>query len=46
MKINFTKNEYRLLLDMVEIAEWVLIALNADTVPPNTARSHIYVLYP
>jgi L-rhamnose mutarotase len=26
MKINFTKNEYRLLLDMVEIAEWVLNA--------------------
>ncbi len=26
MKINFTKNEYRFLLDMVEIAEWVLNA--------------------
>ena len=26
MKINFTKKEYRLLLDMVEIAEWVLSA--------------------
>lgn len=26
MKINYTKNEYRLLLDMVEIAEWVLNA--------------------
>jgi hypothetical protein len=26
MKLNFTKNEYRLLLDMVEIAEWVLNA--------------------
>ena len=26
MKINYTKKEYRLLLDMVEIAEWVLNA--------------------
>jgi L-rhamnose mutarotase len=26
MKINFTNKEYRLLLDMVEIAEWVLNA--------------------
>ena len=26
MKINFTKKEYRLLLDMVEMAEWVLNA--------------------
>ena len=24
MKINYTKKEYRLLLDMVEMAEWVL----------------------
>jgi hypothetical protein len=30
MKINFTKKEYRLLLDMVEIAEWVLNAHKSD----------------
>jgi hypothetical protein len=30
MKINFTQNEYRLLLDMVEIAEWVLNSQRTD----------------
>jgi hypothetical protein len=30
MKINFTQKEYRLLLDMVEIAEWVLNSQRTD----------------
>ncbi len=33
MEINFTKNEYRLLLDMISIAEWVMRARKTEDDP-------------
>jgi len=42
MKINFTKKEYRLLLDMVEIAEWVLNAHRSNPSDEITKYSEIY----
>ena len=42
MKINFTKNEYRLLLDMVEMAEWVLNAHRTDPSDEIEKYSELY----
>ena len=42
MKINLTKNEYRLLLDMVEIAEWVLNSHRTDTSDETKQYSALY----
>ena len=42
MKINFTKNEYRLLLDMVEMAEWVLNAHRTDPSDEVKEYSEVY----
>jgi len=42
MKINFTKNEYRLLLDMVEVAEWVLNAHRTDPSDEVKEYSEVY----
>jgi hypothetical protein len=42
MKINFTKNEYRLLLDMVEMAEWVLNAHRTDPSDEVKKYSELY----
>ena len=33
MKINFTKKEYRLLLDLVSLGEWVITATDVDITP-------------
>ena len=42
MKINLTKNEYRLLLDMVEIAEWVLNSHRTDPSYETKKYSELY----
>lgn len=42
MKINYTKKEYRLLLDMVEMAEWVLNAHRSNPSDEITKYSEIY----
>jgi len=42
MKINLTKNEYRLLLDMVEIAEWVLNSHRTDSSDEIKQYSELY----
>ena len=42
MKINFTNKEYRLLLDMVEIAEWVLNSHRTDPSDEIKKYSEIY----
>ena len=42
MKINFTKNEYRLLLDMVEMAEWVLNSHRTDPSDEVKEYSEVY----
>jgi hypothetical protein len=42
MKINFTKKEYRLLLDMVEMAEWVLNAHRCNPSDEIKKYSEIY----
>jgi hypothetical protein len=42
MKINYTKKEYRLLLDMVEIAEWVLNAHKPDPSDEINIYSELY----
>lgn len=42
MKINFTNKEYRLLLDMVEIAEWVLNSHRTDPSDDIKKYSEIY----
>jgi hypothetical protein len=42
MKINYTKKEYRLLLDMVEIAEWVLNAHKSDPSDEINIYSELY----
>jgi len=42
MKIHFTKNEYRLFLDMVELAEWVLNAHRTDPSDEITKYSALY----
>ena len=42
MKINFTKTEYRLLLDMVEMAEWVLNSHRTDSSDEIKQYSELY----
>ena len=42
MKINIKKNEYRLLLDMVEIAEWVLNSHRTDSSDEIKQYSELY----
>ena len=42
MKINYKKKEYRLLLDMVEIAEWVLNSHRTDPSDEIKKYSEIY----
>ena len=42
MKINYTKKEYRLLLDMVEMAEWVLNAHKTNPSDEIKKFSEIY----
>jgi hypothetical protein len=42
MKINYTKKEYRLLLDMVEIAEWVLHSNRSDPADETKKYSELY----
>ena len=42
MKINFTKNEYRFLLDMVEMAEWVLNSRKTDSSDEVKEYSEVY----
>jgi len=42
MKIDFTKNEYRFLLDMVEMAEWVLNSRKTDSSDEVKEYSEVY----
>lgn len=41
MKINFTKKEYRLLLDMLDISDWVMSAFEAEKSEKNEAYGAI-----
>ena len=42
MKMDFTKNEYRFLLDMVEMAEWVLNSRKTDSSDEVKEYSEVY----